>query len=102
MSPSYPTIDAVLTIAPRAPSSIRFGLRDRRRRQPHHVEHRGQVELDRLLEAVEVERGAVLADQPAAAGRTAVGVDRNAQRASDAASAIAALTDSSEVASVGT
>jgi hypothetical protein len=55
----------------------RLGLRDRRCRQPHHVEHRSQVELDRLLEAVEVERRAVLADQPATAGRAAVGIDRD-------------------------
>ena len=47
----------------------RLGLGDRGGGQPHHVEHRGQVELDRLLEAVEVKWRAVLADQSASGWR---------------------------------
>ena len=54
----------------------RLGVRDGRSGQPHHVEHRDQVVLDRRLEAVQVERRAVLPDKTATACRAAVRVAR--------------------------
>jgi hypothetical protein len=59
----------------------RLLARDRSGGQAQHVEHPGQIDVDGRLEAVQVQRCAVFADQPAATGRATMGVHRDAQRA---------------------
>src|SRR5690606_19864512 len=59
----------------------RVGFGDGGRRQAQDVEDRGQVVLDGGAETFQRQRLSVLADQPAALGGTAVGVDRDTQRA---------------------